>query len=189
MEEEIIKRSLDFIRQTERLKNVLRSAHTSNGRKESTAEHTWRLCLMAMVFEKEFKEIDFSRLLKICVIHDLGEAINGDIPAVEQSGKVNKSNQERADLITLLKSLPNEQREYFLSLWDEYENASSQEARLVKGLDKLETIIQHNQGLNPEDFNYEFNLTYGQKHTETFPLLNSIRKIIDEETKLRANKS
>jgi putative hydrolases of HD superfamily len=76
---------LDFLRAAERLKTVTRSAYTSEGRAESVAEHTWRLCLMAIVLAPEFPDVDVARLIKICIIHDLGEAIGGDIPAPEQA--------------------------------------------------------------------------------------------------------
>lgn len=174
--------SLEFLREAERLKDVLRSAHTSSGRMESTAEHTWRLCLMAMVFEPELSDVDFTKLLKIAVIHDLGEALNGDIPA-PQAGARSKSIQERQDLEALMAPLAADQRNSFLALWDEYDQASSPEARLVKGLDKLETILQHTQGQNPADFDYAFNLAYGRNYTEGVPLLAAIRKELDEKTR------
>ena len=74
--------TLEFLRGAERLKSVTRSAYTSEGQQESVAEHTWRLCLMSVVFADSFPGVDFARLVKICVIHDLGEAIGGDIPAL-----------------------------------------------------------------------------------------------------------
>lgn len=175
-----------FIKEAERLKNVLRSAHTSSGRRESTAEHTWRLCLMAITFADQLGSVDVARLLKLCVIHDLGEALHGDIAATEQTGSVGKSEQERQDLIELTGTLPPSLQAEFVALWEDYEYAGSREARIVKALDKLETIIQHNQGLNPPDFDYAFNLTYGQKHTAAEPLFAAIRAIVDEETRERA---
>ena len=170
------------MREAERLKSVLRSGFNSTGRPESTAEHTWRLCLMAMVFESEFKELDFSKVLKLCVLHDLGEALHGDVPAVEQHQNPEKSAIERADLQALMQPLPGALFADFMSLWEEYENASSPEARMVKGLDKLETILQHNQGANPPDFDYAFNLGYGQKYMAAHPLLQQIRTLLDAET-------
>ena len=56
---------------------------------------------------------------------------------------------------------------------------------LAKGLDKLETILQHNQGRNPAEFDYAFNLTYGLKQTSAHPLFAEIRAILDEETRAR----
>jgi putative hydrolase of HD superfamily len=181
--------SLTFLREAERLKSVLRSAHTSTGQQESTAEHSWRLCLMAMVFEGEFTGLDFGKVLKLCVLHDLGEALHGDIPAVLQDQNPHKSAQERADLQTLMQTLPAHMAAAFLSLWEEYENASSPEARIVKGLDKLETILQHNQGINPPDFDYGFNLGYGQKHMGAHPLLRQIRSLLDADTQARQSAS
>jgi len=177
--------TLTFLREAERLKSVLRSAYTSTGQQESTAEHSWRLCLMAMVFEGEFTGLDFCKVLKLCVLHDLGEALHGDVPAVQQDQTPNKSAQERADLQTLMQTLPASISNVFMSLWDEYENASSPEARIVKGLDKLETILQHNQGDNPPDFDYGFNLNYGQKHMGAHTLLLQIRALLDVDTRTR----
>jgi putative hydrolase of HD superfamily len=80
MLEDDIKGALDFLRSAEKLKDVLRSGYTSGGRPESTPEHTWRLCLMVIVFANALGDIDIAKLLKICIVHDLGEALSGDIP-------------------------------------------------------------------------------------------------------------
>lgn len=183
MDIEKIKGCLAFLQEAEKLKNVLRSAHSSTGRAESTAEHSWRLCLMAMIFEDEFAGMDMLRILKMCLVHDLGEAILSDIPAVERELHPDKSEQEKAALLHLTHSLGEKQRMGILSLWQEYEHAASPEARIVKALDKLETILQHNQGINPPDFDYEFNLTYGQEYTSTHPLFTLMRKILNEDTR------
>jgi len=180
-----LQKRLSFIRAAEQLKNVLRSAHTSAGRHESTAEHTWRLCLLAMAFEDRLGGLDFARLLKICVIHDLGEAFGGDVPAVERQTVPDKPERERRDLLRLLAPLSPRQQGEFLALWEEYENAATPEALAVKALDKIETIIQHNQGVNPADFDYGFNLSYGQAYTSASPLFTAIRTLVDEETRRR----
>ena len=72
---------LAFFRAAERLKDTFRSGRTSSGRRESTAEHCWRLCLMAVTLGDELPAIDLRRLLELLVLHDLGEAVHGDIPA------------------------------------------------------------------------------------------------------------
>lgn len=180
---------LDFLRSAEKLKDTLRSGCTSQGRSESVAEHTWRLCLMALLFEKHFPNIDFARLVKICIIHDLGEAIGGDIPAPEQAGAGAKTEQERCDLLQLLAPLPTHLRDEITALWDDYEGAVTPEARLAKALDKFETILQHNQGKNPEDFDYRFNLDYGREYTSDDPLIVTIRQVLDAETEQRAQEA
>src|SRR5207237_5703142 len=94
--------------------------------------------------------IDLARRLRMCLIHDLGEAIRGDVPAPSQVAGAGKAEQERTDLLELTGPLPPALQQEILELWDEYEAADSTVAKLAKGLDKLETILQHTQGLNPE---------------------------------------
>ena len=180
---------ITFIQEAERLKNVLRSAHTSSGRRESTAEHTWRLCLMALTFADQLGPVDLARLFKLCIVHDLGEAIHGDVPAVEQTSADDKSGRERADLLELARSLPQALQDELLDLWEDYEHARSREAGIVKAMDKLETIIQHNQGANPPGFDYAFNLEYGQKYTQAEPLFAAIRAHVDEDTRRHAEQA
>jgi putative hydrolases of HD superfamily len=177
---------LQFLREAERLKNVYRTSWTSGGQQESTASHTWRLCLIALVLEPSFPDVDIGKLLKICIVHDLGEAIGGDIPAIYQQTNAPKANQERKDLLVLLEPLPEVIKHEIIALWDEYEAATSPEARIAKALDKLETLLQHNQGANPPDFDYAFNLQYGRKFTDAVPLAAELRAIIDAETKQKA---
>lgn len=177
---------IDFLRAAEQLKNTTRTSWTSTGKQETVAAHTWRLCLMSLLFARHFPGIDVARLLKICLIHDLGEAVSGDISAVLQQGRPPKAEQERADLLQLLAPLPEALRAEIVDLWDEYEAATSQEARIAKALDKLETIMQHNQGQNPPDFDYRFNLGYGREYTAGDPLIEAVRELLDRETEARA---
>ena len=187
--------TLDFLRSAERLKATYRSAWTSAGRQESVAEHTWRICLMAMVLRHEFPDVDFARLIRICIVHDLGEALGGDIPAPEQARRLaadpaaGKSGQERQDLVTLLGPLPAALRDEITALWDEYEEARTPEAKLAKALDKLETILQHTQGDNPADFDYRWNLGYARAHTASPPLIAALRAELDRATEERARKA
>ena len=156
-------RYLRFIREAERLKNVLRTAYTSEGRHESTAEHSWRLALLAAVLTGERPELDMQRVVLMCLIHDLGEAFDGDVPAIAQTAPGVKAASELAAMERLTRLLP-------------------PEARWVKALDKAETIIQHNQGANPAGFDYAFNLTYGSEYFDDGALLSDLRLLLDEET-------
>lgn len=177
---------LSFLREAERLKNVHRSSWTSGGEPESVAQHTWRLTLMAMLFAEAYPSVDFARLVKICIVHDLGEAIRGDVPAVEQEPDDGRAERERADLRRLVAPLPDRLADEIVALWEEYEGAATPEARLAKALDKLETILQHNQGDNPSDFDYRFNLDYGKRYTTGDPLVERVRSVLDRETRRRA---
>jgi putative hydrolase of HD superfamily len=184
--------TLEFLRATERLKVTYRSGFTSDGQRESVAEHTWRICMMAVVLAPHFPDVDVARLMQICVVHDLGEAIGGDIPAPEQAKRVaadpasHKSADERRDLVTLIAPLPDAMRDHIVSLWDEYEAAVTPESRLAKALDKLETILQHTQGENPPEFDYRFNLGYARQYTAGHPVIVELRRVLDEETQRRS---
>lgn len=173
---------LRFMREAERLKNVLRSAHTSTGRHESTAEHTWRLALLALVLADEKPELDQQRVLAMCLVHDLGEAYEGDIPAVEQSDPAVKAAAELSAMERLAPLLPDAAAVRIRALWEEYEVCATPEARWVKALDKAETILQHNQGANPAGFDYDFNLTYGAEWFRDDALLRELRSLLDAET-------
>jgi putative hydrolase of HD superfamily len=177
---------LAFLRHAERLKTVTRTAWTSEGKRESTAEHTWRLALFALSLRPWFPELDFGRVLAMAVVHDLGEAINGDISAVLQAGAPSKLEQERRDLLQLLAPAPDATRGSIVALWEEYNAAATPEAKFVKAVDKLETLLQHNQGRNPPDFDYAFNLPYGQSYTGFHPLIAQLRAELDAETRARA---
>ena len=119
----------------------------------------------------------------MCLIHDLGEIINGDIPAPLQSEIPDKSVLERKDFKEVISSLPESIQESLLASWDEYEAALSPEAKLVKALDKIETIMQHNQGNDAIDFDHEFDLAYGRKYMDFDPVIQKLREMVDVETK------
>lgn len=183
-------RQLDFIREAERLKSVLREAWTSTGRRESTAEHSWRLAVLAALLAPSF-EVDMEKVLMMCLIHDLGELYVGDVSAASNPDEALKHAQEKRDVERVLSLLPETQGKALLALWQEYNDNSTPEAQLVKALDKAETIIQHNQGENPSDFDYGFNLAYGKQYFTSDPLLSSLRAILNNETAayVRAAKS
>lgn len=180
---------LTFLRRAESLKEMTRVAWTTGGQQESVAAHTWRVSLMAMVLARHIPGLDVGRLLSMCLVHDLGEAIHGDISAALQGTMPDKAAQERQDLLDLTASLPPEDRDAIVALWDEYEAAETLEARVAKGIDKLETILQHNQGAMPEGFDFRFNLEYGARYTRDEPVLRAIRAMVDAETEQRAREA
>jgi putative hydrolase of HD superfamily len=184
MESDETEAYLAFFRAIEPLKDTLRSGFTAQGRRESTAEHSWRLALMAVALEEQLVGIDAKRLLQMLVLHDLGEALHGDVPAPLQEG--DKSGDERAAMSRLLAPLPAPAAARLMALWEEYGAAESPEARLAKGLGRLETVLQHSQGANPPGFDYRFNLSYGRSHTDAHPLVAALRAPVDAQTARRA---
>ena len=172
---------VEFIKQAEGLKSVLREAWTSNGRQESTAEHSWRLALLAGLLAPSFG-VDLGKTLMMCLIHDLGEIYMGDISAASHPNEMEKHIAEERDVQRVLSQLPEDRQGELLALWNEYNDTATAEARLVKALDKAETIIQHNQGKNPPDFDYNFNLEYGKQYFSTHPILLKLRELLDADT-------
>lgn len=179
---DIIEQYLRFIKEAERLKAVTRTAWTHDGRRESTAEHSWRLALFAGLAAERLPDLDREKVLMMCLIHDMGELYGGDISAALCPDPQEKADEESRAVHKAFSLLPVQQAESLLALWREYNANATPEARLVKALDKAETIIQHNQGSNPADFDYRFNLSYGKEYFQDDAFLRELRMRLDEET-------
>lgn len=180
-----LEQQIKFIQEAEGLKSVTRQAWTAAGRRESTAEHSWRLALFATLLAPSFG-VDVGKTLTMCLIHDLGELYMGDISAASLPDEEEKHRAEERDARRVFSLLPARQAEEFLALWREYNAAKTAEAKLVKALDKAETILQHNQGENPPGFDYRFNLDYGRQYFAGDPLLARLRALLDADTAARA---
>lgn len=180
-----IEKLVAFLEESEKLKSVVRTAWTSEGRRESTAEHSWRLALFVGVLSDSFPRLDLSKMLLMSLIHDIGEIYEGDISAASCPDKEAKYTAECRAARSVFSILPEPQAGRMMDLWMEYNDASTPEAKLVKALDKAETIIQHNQGNNPSDFDYQFNLEYGKEYFEDDDTLKLLRSMIDEKTRQR----
>ncbi|MFZ2150360.1 MAG: HD domain-containing protein [Minisyncoccia bacterium] len=144
-----IKNFIDFYEKAEKLKTTTRHSWLSNPkRQESTAEHSWMLGLMAMILADEIRpKVNLLKVLKMVIIHDLAEAITGDIPSHEVSMRNIKANKKRAEkkaIKSIVKKLPKEKGNEIFSLWKEMEENKTQEAHFSHSLDKIEAILQHN---------------------------------------------
>lgn len=174
-----------FVKEVEKLKTVVRTAWASDGRKESTAEHSWRLAMFVMTLGSDVEDLDINKAIKMALVHDLGEIYDGDVSAKYQSNVDAKVKSEEKAIRKLADMLPEDIGKEIYSLCREYNEAKTKEAQLIKALDKIETITQHNQGLNPNDFDYEFNLNYGKKYCKEDEMLMYLRNLVDNETKLK----
>ena len=173
---------LNALHVAERLKDATRHCYTSGGRHESVAEHSWRLALMAFFLRDEFPEADMDKLVRMCLIHDLGEAFTGDIPTFL---KTNADEQrEDALLADWVASLPAPCRDEMAALYREMAERKSLEARIFKALDGLEALIQHNESdLSTWSENeYELNLRYADDRVGFSPCLSALREAIREDT-------
>lgn len=137
---------LDFARLSERLKCELRHSWLSSGRRESVAEHSWQMAFLAMLVSSRIASpIDMCRLLKIILVHDLVEAEAGDVPFTEVSRRQElKTAHERAAISHIKSLLDPVVGDEIYTLWIEYEEGATSEAKLAKALDNLEVQIQHN---------------------------------------------
>ena len=136
------KELLEILSVAEKLKCNTRHCYTSSGRRESVAEHSWRISLMAMLLTKEFPEADMDKVIRMCLIHDLGEAFTGDIPTFEKTEE-NERTEEQL-LREWVAALPKMCRDEMTALYDEMERRESVEAKIYKAIDNLEAVIQHN---------------------------------------------
>lgn len=127
--------------------------------------------------------LDVAKVLKMCVIHDLGESYEGDISAIKKEDRNVKMQREAQCMNKLLGGLGDGLGDELLQLWNEYNDGISKESKFVHGVDKIETLIQHIQGCNPANFDYNFNLEYGKEWTSENEIFDMIRKAIDLETK------
>ena len=175
---------LEILHVAERLKCNTRHCDTSTGRRESVAEHSWRLCLFAMLLEQEpeFRSLDTDRVLRMCLIHDLGEAFTGDIPAFSKSAQ--DEGREQALYEDWIAQFPPANRAQFQALLAEMTALATPEAKLYKALDKLEAVIQHNEASLDSWLPLEYDLqrTYGQEAVEFSPYLRALKAEIDRWT-------
>ena len=123
-------RLFEILAVAERLKCTPRHSWTSTGRRESVAEHCWRLTLMALLVADEFPGLCIDRVVRMCLIHDLGEAFTGDIPAFEKQAA---DEAREAELLSgWVSSLPEPLRSEWQSLFAEMEALETPEAKLCK---------------------------------------------------------
>jgi putative hydrolase of HD superfamily len=172
-----------------RLKDVTRHSWTAEGRRESTAEHTFRTALAAYFIKDEFPDIDADRVIKMCLIHDLGEAFTGDIPSFEKTEA--DEDKEEDLLLGWVDSLPDPLSTEMSELYREMSEMKTDEAKLYKALDNLEAVITHNEAdlstwIEKE---YTLNLTYGDDKVEFSPYLKEFRRLIRDITEEKINKS
>ena len=173
---------LEILHIAERLKDTPRHCTTTHRRTESVAEHSWRVSLMAFLLRKEFPEADMDKVVKMCLVHDLGECFTGDIPTFL------KTDGDRAVEDSLLgrwvRSLPPEVSAEMAALFREMDAQETIEAKIYKSLDKLEALIQHNE--SPLDTwsenEFALNKTYAFDTVAFSPWLTALRQEILQDT-------
>lgn len=169
---------LDFMSIAERLKCNMRHSRTTDNRRESVAEHTYRLCVFAWLVKEEFSDCDMDRVMKMCLFHDMGEAVTGDIPAFVKTDDDRKVEENAISSVTAI--LPEKEQKELDDLFDELEKAETMEAKIVHALDKMEALIQHNEAdiATWLPLEYDLQMTYGEKECKADPYLTKLREVI-----------
>lgn len=173
---------LSVLHTANRLKDTTRHCWTPGNRHESVADHSWRLALTAFFLRDEFPETDMDKVIKMCLIHDLGECFTGDIPTFRKTA-ADEADEER-QLLAWVDTLPAPYDTQMRALYREMAALETTEARIYKALDKFEAVIQHNE--SPIDTweprEYDLNRTYAQENAAFSPYLTRLRQAIRQET-------
>lgn len=173
---------LNILGTAEKLKCRTRHCVTSTGRPESVAEHSWRLAFMSMLVKDEFPEADMDKVLKMCIIHDLGEAFTGDIPAFDKTEADGK--REKKLLAEWISAFPCPYNSEFSALLEEMDALQTEEAKIYKALDNLEAVIQHDECDISTwlPLEYELQLEYGKDKVQFSPYMKALKAEIDKIT-------
>ena len=173
---------LEILHIAERLKDTTRHCTTTKGRIESVAEHSWRISLMAYLLKYEFQDADIDKVIRMCLIHDLGECFTGDIPTFLKTSSDEKREDEL--LAEWVSTLPEPFREEMVSLYREMNERKTLEARIFKAMDSLEALIQHNESdLSTWSENeYDLNMHYADDKVSFSPYLTNLRELIRKDT-------
>ncbi len=183
---------LDFIHLSEKLKTEKRNGFTSSNKKESVADHCWRVSLMVILLGSYLDgKINTEKCLKLAIIHDLAEIITGDTPYFVYKHNKKMQQEKHINELTamkkLVKDLPTEIKNEILDLWNEFESCSSNEAKFVLALDKLEAQIQHNESdasnWSEDDIKYAPTLLDPYCFFDSF--LEEFKTLVQNESKIK----
>lgn len=173
---------LEALKVAERLKDTTRHCYTRNGRRESVAEHSWMTTLMAFLMKDEFPEADMDKVIRMCIIHDLGEAFTGDIPAFDKTA-ADEAKEEKL-LYEWVNTLPDNCAAEMMALYDEMAKRETIEAKIYKAIDGLEAVNQHNiselSTWIPRE--YEMNKTYANDKVSFSEYLQTLREELLKDT-------
>lgn len=135
---------LAFMIEIERLKGVLRKSRpVGMKRYENSAEHSWHVCLSALVLKDFANEaVNIDRVIRMLLIHDLGE-IDVDDTIVYGSEKPELKAKEAAGVERILSYLPDSMRKEFMALWYEFEAGETADSKYARAIDRVPPLL-HN---------------------------------------------
>ena len=145
-QEDRFRRQIEFILEADRLKHVLRQTILMDkSRQENSAEHSWHIALTVMVLSEYARDmdIDFFRVMKILLVHDLIEIDAGDTYCYDDQGRKDQAEREKSAADRIFNILPPDQARMFRELWDEFEERKTPESRFANALDRVQPFL-HN---------------------------------------------
>ena len=185
--EDQIKNLIDFHKKAEKLKTTTRHSWlTDSARQESVAEHSWMLCLLALLLADKIEtKVDLLKVLKMLIIHDLAEVVTGDIPSHEVSTRQeNKYESEKKAFKGLVDSLPKEKANEIVALWEEFEKKETPEAKFGNSLDKVEAVMQHNLSDISTWDQGDFNVHpyYKDRYFDFDSFMRAFKDVVDDQS-------
>ena len=144
--DERLKKQIEFSLEIDKEKNIFRQTSLSgHGRKENDAEHAWHMAIMAYLLrEYANEEVDITKVMLMCLIHDIVEIDAGDTYAYDAEGLKTQKAREDAAKQRIFSMLPDDQKTELISLFDEFEQAGSAEARFAHSMDNLQPLLLNN---------------------------------------------
>ena len=146
MEDRRLEKQLDFSLEIDKAKNIFRQTHLSGqGRNENDAEHSWHIALMAYLLREYANEpVDITRVMVMCLIHDIVEIDAGDTYAYDEEGIKTQKEREEAAKERLFSMLPEDQKEELCALFEEFDEARTPEAHFAHAMDNLQPLLLNN---------------------------------------------
>ena len=162
MENERLKKQLEFLLTLDRLKNVYRQTYIlcddlPQGskefddnfkekkplpRRENDAEHSFSLAIAAAVLAEYSNEpVEVAKVMKMVLVHDAVEIYAGDTYCYDDEGAKTKEAREKAAAEKIFGTLPEEQAAEYRALWDEFERNDTPEARFSNAMDRIQPLL------------------------------------------------
>jgi putative hydrolase of HD superfamily len=139
-----------FILELDKLKAIYRrTILIDKSRNENSAEHSWHIALMVpLLAEHANQKIDVLKTMKMLLAHDIVEIDAGDTYCYDPAGNLDKSAREQCAADRIFGLLPEDQRQEFRALWEEFEQSQTPEAQFANALDRLQPLLNnyHIQG-------------------------------------------
>ncbi|HAG70369.1 MAG TPA: hydrolase [Lachnospiraceae bacterium] len=166
-DEQRLRKQLDFILEIDKEKNVFRQTHLSgHGRNENDAEHAWHMAVMAYLLKEYSNEsVDISRVMIMCLIHDIVEIDAGDTYAYDKEGLATQKDREDAAKERIFSLLPEDQKKELIALFDEFEANETAEAKFAHAMDNFQPLLLNdsNGGSDWSEHNVDAGTVYARQ--------------------------